>query len=87
VHAAATGVEVGDDQAALAARERLAPLLDGIGDPFLHAACRLVMAWTAAIVADLDGASQGRWTPWSSSIARTSRSGQHWPPTAPASWR
>ena len=57
--AAATGVEVGDDQAALAARERLAPLLDGIGDPFLHAACQLVMAWTAEIVADFDGALQG----------------------------
>ena len=54
--AAATGVEVGDDQAALAARERLAPLLDGIGDPFLHAACQLVMAWTSEIVADFDGA-------------------------------
>jgi predicted ATPase/class 3 adenylate cyclase len=57
--AAATGVEVGDDQAALAARERLAPLLDGIGDPFLHAACQLVMAWTAGIVADFDGALRG----------------------------
>ena len=54
--AAATGVEVGDDQAALAARERLAPLLDGIGDPFLHAACQLIMAWTSGIVGDFDGA-------------------------------
>ena len=57
--AAATGVEVGDDQTALAARERLAPLLDGIGDPFLHAACQLVMAWTAGIVADFDGDLRG----------------------------
>ena len=57
--AAATDVEVGDDQAALAARERLAPLLDGIGDPFLHAACQLVVAWTAEIVTDFDGALQG----------------------------
>ena len=54
--AAATGVEVGDDQAALAARERLAPLLDGIGDPYLRAVSQLVMAWTAGIVADFDGA-------------------------------
>ena len=54
--AAATGAEVGDDQAALAARERLAPLLDGIADPFLRAACQLVMAWTAGIVGDFDGA-------------------------------
>ena len=57
--AAATGVEVGDDQMALTARERLAPLLDGIGDPFLHAACQLVMAWAAEIVADFDDALQG----------------------------
>ena len=57
--AAATGVEVGDDQAALAAGERLAPLLDEIGEPFLHAACQLVMAWTSEIVADFDGALRG----------------------------
>ena len=57
--AAATGVEVGDDQMALTARERLAPLLDGIEDPFLHAACQLVMAWAAEIVADFDDALQG----------------------------
>jgi tetratricopeptide (TPR) repeat protein len=54
--AAATGVEVGDDQAALAARERLGPLLDGIVDPFLHAACQLVMAWISGITGDFDGA-------------------------------
>ena len=29
----------------------------------------------------------GARSPWSSSAARTSRSGQRWPPTAPASWR
>ena len=54
--AAATGAEVGDDQAALAARERLAPLLDGIGDPYLRAVSRLVMAWTSPITGDFDGA-------------------------------
>jgi tetratricopeptide (TPR) repeat protein len=54
--AAATGAEVGDDPAALAARERLAPLLDGIGDPYLRAVSQLVMAWTAGIVGDFDGA-------------------------------
>jgi hypothetical protein len=48
--------EVGDDQAALRARERLEPLLAGIGDPFLQALSRLAMAWTAPIVGDLDGA-------------------------------
>jgi predicted ATPase len=57
--AAATGVEVGDDRTALAARERLAPLLDGIEDPYLRAVSRLVMAWTSGIVGDFDGALQG----------------------------
>ena len=57
--AAATGAEVGDDEAALAARERLAPLLDGIGDPYLRAVSQLVMAWTSGIGGDFDGALQG----------------------------
>jgi predicted ATPase len=57
--AAAAGVEVGDDQAALAARERLAPLLDGIGDPYLRAVSQLIMAWTSGIIGDFDGALQG----------------------------
>ena len=57
--AAATGVEVGDDPAALAASERLALLLDGIGDPYLHAVSQLVMAWTSGIADDYDGALQG----------------------------
>jgi predicted ATPase len=56
--AVATGLEVGDDQAALAARERLAPLLDEIGDPYLRATSQLVMAWTSGIVGDFDGALQ-----------------------------
>ena len=55
---AATAVEVGDDAAALAARERLAPLLDGIEDPYLRAVSQLVMAWTSGIVGDFDGALQ-----------------------------
>jgi predicted ATPase/class 3 adenylate cyclase len=54
--AATTAVEVGDDPAALAARERLAPLLDGIGDPFLRALCQQAMAWTSSVAGDLDGA-------------------------------
>ena len=54
--ALATAVEVGDDAAALSARERLAPLLDEITDPYLHAASRLVLAWSLTIVGDLDGA-------------------------------
>jgi hypothetical protein len=53
--AAVTAVEVGDDPAALSARQRLEPLLDGIDDPFLRALCQLALAWTAAITGDLDG--------------------------------
>ena len=54
--AAAIASEVGDDTAALAARERLGPLLAAIEDPFLHAACQLVLAWTSPILGDFDGA-------------------------------
>jgi predicted ATPase len=54
--AAVTAREVGDDQAALDARARLAPLLPGITDPYLHAAVQLAMAWTSTMVADVDGA-------------------------------
>jgi predicted ATPase len=54
--AAAIANEVGDDPAALAAGERLAPLLDGINDPFLRAVSRLAMAWIAPIVNDFDHA-------------------------------
>jgi tetratricopeptide (TPR) repeat protein len=49
----------GDDAAALAARERLAPLLAGIQDPFLHAVSQLVMASISAIAGDFDGARRG----------------------------
>jgi predicted ATPase len=48
--------EVGDDAVALAAGERLAPLLDAIDDPYLHAVSRLAMAWISPIVDDFDGA-------------------------------
>jgi predicted ATPase len=54
--AAVLAAEIGDDTAALAARQRLAPLLPGIQDPFLHAAGRLAMAWTLPITGDYDGA-------------------------------
>jgi predicted ATPase len=54
--AAVLAVDTGDDTAALAARERLAPLLPGIQDPFLHAVSQLAMAWTLPIAGDLDGA-------------------------------
>jgi predicted ATPase len=54
--AAVLAVDTGDDTAALAARERLAPLLPRIQDPFLHAVSQLAMAWALPIVGDLDGA-------------------------------
>jgi tetratricopeptide (TPR) repeat protein len=54
--AAVTATDVGDDAAALAARQLLAPLLAGISDPFLHAAAQLAMAWTLPITGDFDGA-------------------------------
>jgi len=56
--AAVTAVEVGDDSAALSARQRLGALLDGIDDPFLRALCQLALAWTSTIGEDLDGALQ-----------------------------
>ena len=49
-------VDTGDDTAALAAGQRLAPLLARIQDPFLRAVCQLAMAWSLPITGDLDGA-------------------------------
>ena len=55
--AAMTANELGDDQAALLARQRMEPLLTaGIQDPLLEAICQLAMAWTSPIVDDFDGA-------------------------------
>jgi predicted ATPase len=54
--AAVIAVDTGDDAAALAARQRLAPLLAGIQDPFLHAASQLAMAWTLPVTGDFDAA-------------------------------
>jgi predicted ATPase len=54
--AAVLAIDVADDAAALAAPQRLAPLLAGISDPFLHAAAQLAMAWTLPIAGDFDGA-------------------------------
>jgi predicted ATPase len=54
--AAVLAIDVADDAAALAARQRLAPLLAGISDPFLHAVAQLAMAWTLPIGGDFDGA-------------------------------
>jgi predicted ATPase len=54
--AAVTATEVGDDAAVLVARERLAPLLDGIRDPYLRAVAHLAMARTSPVVGDFGGA-------------------------------
>ena len=54
--AAVLAGDIGDDAAALAARQRLAPLLAGIQDPFLHAVARLAMAWTLPVAGDYGGA-------------------------------
>jgi tetratricopeptide (TPR) repeat protein len=47
---------VGDAAAALATSQRLASLLAGIQDPYLHAVSNLAMAWTSPILGDFDGA-------------------------------
>jgi predicted ATPase len=49
-------LDVGDDEAALAARARLEPLLQEVQDPFLHALSHLAGAWTSPIVGDFDDA-------------------------------
>ncbi|WP_179266282.1 ATP-binding protein [Asanoa hainanensis] len=54
--ATVTAREVGDDEAALAHRARLAPLLPEIQDPYLHAATLLSMAWTSTMMGDIEGA-------------------------------
>ena len=54
--AAVTAIEVGDDSAALAARDRLELAADGIDDPFLRALVALAMAWISPLVDDLDTA-------------------------------
>ncbi len=54
--AVVTPFVIGDDAASLTARQRLAPLLAGIDDPFLHAVSQLALAWTLPITGDFDGA-------------------------------
>jgi predicted ATPase len=54
--AAATANMAGDNAAALAASQRLGPLLAEIRDPYLHAVSQLAMAWASTIAGDSDGA-------------------------------
>jgi predicted ATPase len=48
--------DMGDDPAALSARQGLRPLLPEIRDHFLHAVSHLALAWTSPIAGDFDGA-------------------------------
>jgi hypothetical protein len=54
--ALAVALEVGDDSAALAARERLEPLLPEVQDPYLQGVAQLAVTWTLPIAGDLEGA-------------------------------
>src|SRR5262249_57440278 len=54
--ATVVALEVGDDAMALAAGERLRPLLVDIHDPFPHAVCPPAIAWTLPIVGAEGGA-------------------------------
>jgi predicted ATPase len=54
--AAVTANMAGDSAAALAASQRLGPLLAEIRDPYLHAVSQLAMAWASTISGDSDGA-------------------------------
>jgi len=56
--ATVTAGDMGDDQAALAGRERLGPMLDSIGDRFLVALSHLALAWSLPVTGDIDGAAQ-----------------------------
>jgi ATP/maltotriose-dependent transcriptional regulator MalT len=51
--------EVGDDAAAQAAGQRLAPLLAEIDDPHLEGVARLALAWISPVRGDYDGAVRG----------------------------
>jgi predicted ATPase len=54
--AAVLAVDVGDDAEARVGRQRLAPLLPGMSDPFLHAIAHLAIAWSLPIAGDFEGA-------------------------------
>ena len=53
-----SALEVGDARAALAASDRLVPLLAEVDDPYLDAVSRLLVAWTSVLVRDVDGAGR-----------------------------
>src|SRR5256885_7292499 len=55
---AVTGVEVGDDDAALVALDGLKRLEKRIDDPYLESAAQLAVSWIVPILGDFDGALQ-----------------------------
>jgi predicted ATPase len=57
--ATATALDMGDDEAVQAASQRLAPLVAGIQEPYLHALSELVISWTLPITGDFDGTLRG----------------------------
>jgi len=56
--AAVTANQVGDRAAAVAASQRLAPLLARVDDPFLRAVSRMALGWASMIAGDPYGAIQ-----------------------------
>jgi predicted ATPase len=54
--AAVIALEIGDDNTALAARQRLAAIQDEISDPLVHAIAQLAIAWVSPITGDFNSA-------------------------------
>jgi hypothetical protein len=73
--ATVTAREVGDDDAALAGRRHLGPLLEVIQDPYLHAASQPRWHGPHRSLATSTARSSRRWPPSRSSSVRTSRWG------------
>jgi hypothetical protein len=85
--AAATALEVGDDEMVLSAQQRLTPLLDLVEDR----TCARCPGWSRPGRPGSPATSTARWqtsrTPWSRSGPKASCSGQRSPRTPPAWWR
>jgi predicted ATPase len=87
--AAVLAVDVADDAAALAARQRLAPLLAGISDPFLFCTRWPSRRWRGSCRSPVTsmGLCGRRRSRWRSSGARMIPSSWGWPRSPPAPWR
>jgi hypothetical protein len=53
--AAVVALEIGDEDAASAAAQDLAPLVPELDDPYVEAVARLVTSWSSAIAGDFEG--------------------------------